>query len=75
MEKKLKEILDNYEERIVRYEGKTEKLIAKIEFCKEHGFSEEGRIARIEYEAIYMLVHHWRTMHNEITEVLNAWNS
>lgn len=75
MEKKLKQILDEYEEQIVRYENEINALNSKIAFCVEHNFKEEERIARVQFDAINMLVYRWRRMHNEIKEVWNAWMS
>jgi len=75
MEEKLKEILDNYEEKIERYEDQVEKLISKMDFCKEHNFKEEFRIANVEYQALNMAVYRWRDMHNQIKKLLNAWLS
>lgn len=75
MEEKLKEILDNYEEKIERYEMQVEKLVAKMDFCKAHNFEEEFRIANIEYQAVNMCVYRWREMHKEIKDVLNEWLS
>ena len=66
MEEKLKEILDNYEEKIERYETKVEKLESKMEFCKDHNLEEEYRIANVEYKVINMCVYYWRNMHSEI---------
>jgi len=75
MEEKLKETLDNYEEIIERYETQVEKLVAIMDFCKSHNFEEEFRIANVEYRAVKMCVFHWREMHKEIKDVLNAWMS
>lgn len=75
MEEKLKQILDNYEEKIEQYETQVEKLAAKMGFYKAHNFEEELRIANVEYQAINMCVYSWREMHKEIKDVLNAWLS
>lgn len=75
MEEKLKEILDNYEEKIIRYETQVEKLVAKMDFCKAHNFEEEFRIANVGYQAIYECICRWREMHKEIKDVLDAWLS
>lgn len=75
MEEKLQKILEDYEEKIQRYEKKVNQLFAKMDFCKTHNFEEEFRIANVEYQAISMCVHRWREMHNEINDLLNAWLS
>lgn len=73
MEEKLKEILDNYDERIGRYEAHVKKLSAKMDFCETHNFQEEFRIANIEYDVLNECVYRWREMHEKIEDVLNAW--
>ena len=75
MEEKLKEILDDYEEKIERYEKQVEEMVAKMDFCKVHKFEEEFRITNVQYQALNMAVYRWRDMHNQIKEVLNAWLS
>lgn len=75
MEEKLEEILDNYEEKIERYETQVKKLASKMDFCKAHNFEEEFRIANVEYQAVNMCVYSWREMHKEIRDVINAWLS
>jgi len=72
MKEKLKEILDEYEETIVRYETQSEKLVTKMDFCASHNFTEEFRIANVEYQALNMCIYRWRKMHIEITALLTS---
>lgn len=69
MQEKINSILNNYEEKIERYEQQIEKLISKMDFCKEHNFQEELRIAHVEYNALNMCVYRWREMHKEIKDL------
>jgi hypothetical protein len=75
MKNKIKGILNNYEEQIERYELQVEKLIAKMDFCSEHKFNEEFRIANVEYQALNMCVYRWREMHKEVTYILDETES
>jgi hypothetical protein len=75
MEEKLKEILDQHEEQLARYEDNVEKLRAKMNFCKTHKFEEEYRITNVEYQALDMAIYRWRDMHKEISALLNTWLS
>ena len=75
MEDKLKEILDDHEKKIQNHEKKVDDLLARMEFCKTHNFSEEYRIAYVKYEALNMSIYRWREMHTEIKELLYAWLS
>jgi hypothetical protein len=75
MEEKLKQILDRYELRISSYEEQKEKLLSKIDWCNQHNFKEEKRIANVELSAISFPIFEFRNMHKEIKEVLNAQQS
>lgn len=75
MEEKLKQILDNYDEQIFRYENQVQEFTNRIEFCKIHNFYEEERITRVKLDSIEMVVFRWRKMQEEIKDVLNAWLS
>lgn len=75
MEQKFREILNSYEEQIARYEAQVKSLESKIAFCSTHKFEEEVRIARVEYNALDMCIYRWRNMYNELTELINAWES
>jgi len=75
MEEKLKEILKKYAKEVQRYTEKKTELLNKINFCTQHKFNEEVRIARVEYEAMDMLLYEFKCMHEETTELLNNWLS
>lgn len=70
MEAKIKNVLRKYQEYLLRYEEREANLLAKIKFCQEHQFKEEERIARVEYDAISMIIYRMRQMHGEIKEAL-----
>lgn len=70
MEAKIKNILKEYQEHLLRYEEREANLQAKIKFCQTHQFKEEERITRVEWDAISMIIYRMRQMHNEIKEAL-----
>lgn len=75
MEEKLKEILDDYEGQIFKYENSLKDLDSKLAFCIEHKFEEEVRMIRVKYDTLNMAIYRWRKMQNELKDVLSAWNS
>ena len=75
MEEKLKEILDDYEGQISKYEKLLQDLDSKLAFYIEHKFEEEVRMIRVKYDTLNMAIYRWRKMQNELKDVLNAWNS
>lgn len=70
MKEEIKNILDEYDKQIKRYEDKVETLVNKMRFCEEHNFQEEYRIANVEREAVDMCVYRWREMYKEILNVV-----
>lgn len=75
MEEKLNSILYVYLEKLERYEKKEQALISKIDFCDNHNFSEEKRIALVELNSMGRVVWQFRKMYDEIKEVSDKWNS
>ena len=75
MEERLQEILNKYEEQIQRQEEIVRKLESKIDFCTQHNLDEEKRITLVRLDTLNMVVYRWRNMHNELREMLNAWQS
>lgn len=75
LEEKLTQILDSYEERIIKYENQVDSLESKLNFCSLHNFEEEKRITNVRLNEIEMIVYNWRNQQNEIRELLNAWLS
>ena len=75
MEQQLKEILKGHNEKIASYETKVEKLVTRMNFCSEHKFEEEFRIANIKYQELNMCVYKWRDMYNELEELVNNKNT
>jgi hypothetical protein len=75
LQEKIKAILDDYEDDISRYEKRETDLKSRIDFCKSHSLKEEERITRVQFDELTMVIWKWRKMHNELTEMLNDWNS
>jgi heme-degrading monooxygenase HmoA len=75
MEEKLQKILNNYEEKLQRQEKIVRTLESKIDFCTQHKLDEERRITLVRWETLNMAIYRWRKMHNELREMLNAWQS
>jgi hypothetical protein len=75
MEEKLQEIINDSKEDVERAETKVTNLRNKIDFCQRHKFKEEERIARLELDAIEMIVYRQSQTLKEFQGVLNAWNS
>ncbi len=75
LEEKLTQILDSYEERIIKYENQVDSLESKLNFCSLHNFEEEKRITNVRLNEIERIVYNWRNQQNEIRELLNAWLS
>jgi len=75
LEEKLKEILNNNEYRILRYENDISELTADKGLYILNNFHEEHRIASVKYDAMFMVVDHFRSLHTEIKDALSAWLS
>jgi len=75
MEDKLKEILDDYDEQISKYEAEIRSLDEQLVFYKAHNLMEEYRICLVKYQAVHMCVHMWRNMHRDVKDLLDAWLS
>ena len=75
MEEKLQEIINEADKDWHRSETKITNLRNKIDFCINHNFNEEARIARIELGAIEMIVYRQGRTIKDLQDLLNAWNS
>ena len=65
------EILDRNIKNIEQYKEKQNELRNRIRFCNQHSFIEEVRIARIELDAMDMILFEYKNMYDEIIELLN----
>jgi hypothetical protein len=70
MKSKIIEILKTYDEQLERYENKINNMENKLEYFTEHNFNEEYRILRVEYDSINMIVYRWRSMYNDLNELI-----
>lgn len=75
MEEKFRQILDNYDEDIERYEYELKQLESKITFYNQHKLEEELRISRIKRDSINMIIYRWSNEQKELRELLNKWES
>jgi len=75
MEEKLQDIINEADKDFNRSETKVSNLRNKIDFCIQHNFKEEVRIAGIELEAIEMIVYRQGQTIKDLKDLLNAWNS
>ena len=75
MEEKMQNIINEADKDWHRSETKITNLINKIDFCIQHNFKEEARIARIELDAIEMIVYRQGQTIKDLQDLLNAWNS
>lgn len=75
MEEKLREILNKAIEDNLQLEKKVSNLRNKINFCSQHEFKEEVRIAKIELNAIEIPAYRQGKIIEKIQALLNAWNS
>ena len=75
LEEKLTEILNSNEHRILRYENDISELTADKGLYILRNFREEHRIASVKYDAMFMAVNHFRGLHTEIKDALDAWLS
>jgi len=75
MEEKMQNIINEADKDWHRSETKITNLINKIDFCIQHNFKEEVRIARIELDAIEMIVYRQGQTIKDLQDLLNAWNS
>lgn len=75
MQDEIKKIVAIHAENIIQFKNRKEKLANQIDFYKEHNFKEEERIARLEFDAIDMIVYRYANMVSDIQEVLDKWNS
>jgi len=75
MEEKLRGILNHYEGKIQAHETIQDNVLFKMNFCKDHNFNEEVRVLSVQYLSIDLILSQFRTMHKEITELLNSWES
>ncbi len=75
MEEKLSRILEDYSEKLERYEKKEQTLNFKIEYYDKHNLNEEKRIALVELNAMDRVVWTLRKMYNEVKEVADKWNT
>jgi hypothetical protein len=72
---KIQEILNCHIGTIERNEKYIQQLEKKIEFCGEHKFEEEKRIALAKWDKHSMTVYNFRTLNDDIQTALNKWNS
>jgi len=75
MEEKLQEIINEADKDWHRSETKVANLRNKIDFCIQHNFHEEVRIARIELEAIEMIVYRQGQTIKDLQSLVDSWNS
>ena len=75
MEEKLRGILNHYEGNIQSHERKRDNLLYKINFCKDHNFEEEVRVLWVEFNSVNCILNQFREMHEEITLMLDTWES
>lgn len=75
MEEKLNSILEDYSEKLERYEKKEQTLNFKIKYYEKHNLKEEKRITLVELNAMDRVVWTFRKMYDEVKEVSDKWNS
>ena len=75
MEEKLQEIINEADKDWHRSETKVANLRNKMGFCIQHNFGEEARIARIELEAIEMIVYRQGQTIKDLQGLVDSWNS
>ncbi len=75
MEEKLREILEKNQSRIDDLNFEIERLVYAINLYSQHGFNEEMRVAQTKKEAMERFSIPYKLMHEEITELLNKWES
>ena len=72
---KIDEILANHAHNIKCFEEEKSKLINKINFFSEHNFEEEKRIAKIKFDAFFLILHEYKNIHYEIEKAIQNNNS
>jgi len=72
MKEKIQKIINQAIEENEILESKIEKLRNKIDFCQDHKFQEETRIARIELNAIEMPSYKHGRIIKELQHILNT---
>lgn len=75
MERKIEEILNEHRAQVSRFNEEKASLIQTMKFAELHNFDEEYRIASIKFKAMHEVAYSYSQMHDEISEVLNKWQS
>lgn len=75
MEEKLQQILDANLIIVDTYSKEEEKLLSELGFYINHNLNEEHRISEIRYAALSKVLYRYKSMVEEIRQLLNAWQS
>lgn len=75
LSEKINEILAEHASVVKHYKEEEEKLINKLNFCKEHNFVEEARIILIKLNAMNIMLSKYNDMFDNIQKAVDNWNS